>query len=127
MVVCLGCAAIFSKEANLRSHYTQSLDPRCVAIRKSLGRILQGAYVEDDDDDEEPDEEDEEEEAEFDIPMDVDEQHEAPFEGDYYGDEYGPGDFPGFGEEDEDPTVHDGLDAGYESEDNFSGDEEDYV
>ena len=130
MVVCLGCAAIFRREGDLRSHYQQSSNPRCVAIRISQGRLLQTAYVEDEEEGEGQDADEwYEDEGPPDV-MDVDSVGPPPqFPGDMYGDDYGPDEFPGFEEDlDLDPTVNEGPEAeGNLHDDILSGDEDDYV
>ena len=130
MVVCLGCAAIFHREGDLRSHYQQSTDPRCVAIRISQGRLLQTAYIEDEEEDEGQDADEWYEDEGLLDAMDVDPVGPPPqFPGDMYGDDYDSDDFPGLGEDlDLDPTVNEGPETeGNLHDDILSGDEDDYV
>ena len=130
MVVCLGCAAIFRREGDLRRHYQQSTDPKCVAIRGSQGRLLQTAYVEDEEEGEGQDADEWYNDEEPLDAMDIDPVGPPPqFPGDMYGDNYRSDDFPGFGEDpDLDPTVNDGAEAeGNLHDDIMSGDEDEYV
>lgn len=90
---------------------------------------MQAAYLEDDDEEEEEEQEDNDDEFGEDQ-IDVDGQQQ--FAENYYGNEYRLGNFPGFqAEEDDgpndDPTIYDRPEKDYEGNDDFLGDEENYV
>ena len=111
------CARAFRTARGLRSHITQSANPRCHGMRQVLEDPLSESEDEEiDDGGDDPE----------DNPMEVDDPNSPPhFAGDLYSDNYEPGDFPGF--EESDHPLSEGQisdDEDISAGDNLSSDDE---